>query len=132
MTSTVQKFDGTVDKFIGDSVFAIFNAPLDVEDHATKAVRCMLDMDRFTESFRKKMNEEGIPLGVTRIGVNTGIAAVGNFGSQRPLQLHRLGRCGERRLAAGGSQQALRHTAMCRPRCAYAMQGRHVPADRVR
>jgi len=81
MTSTVQKFDGTVDKFIGDSVFAIFNAPLDVEDHATKGVMCMLEMDRLTEEFRRKMNAEGIPLGVTRIGVNTGIAAVGNFGS---------------------------------------------------
>ncbi len=81
MTSTVQKFDGTVDKFIGDSVFAIFNAPLDVEDHPTKAIRCMLEMDALTENFRRKMNEEGIPLGVTRIGVNTGVAAVGNFGS---------------------------------------------------
>jgi adenylate cyclase len=81
MTSTVKKFDGTVDKFIGDSVFAIFNAPLDVDDHPTKAVRCMLEMDRFTESFRKKIHEEGVPLGETRIGVNTGIAAVGNFGS---------------------------------------------------
>jgi adenylate cyclase len=81
MTSTVQKYDGTVDKFIGDAVFAIFNAPLDVEDHATKAVHCMLDLDTFTEGFRKKMNEEGIPLGLTRIGVNTGVAAVGNFGS---------------------------------------------------
>ena len=81
MTSTVKKYDGTVDKFIGDAVFAIFNAPLDVDDHATKAVRCMLDLDTFTESFRKKMNAEGIPLGVTRIGVNTGVAAVGNFGS---------------------------------------------------
>ena len=81
MTRTVMKYDGTVDKFIGDSVFAIFNAPLDVEDHATKAVRCMLEMDLFTESFRKQIHEEGIPLGETRIGVNTGIAAVGNFGS---------------------------------------------------
>ena len=81
MTSTVKKYDGTVDKFIGDSVFAIFNAPLDVEDHATKAIRCMLEMDRFTETFRRQIHDEGVPLGETRIGVNTGIAAVGNFGS---------------------------------------------------
>ncbi|HTP77561.1 MAG TPA: adenylate/guanylate cyclase domain-containing protein [Rhizomicrobium sp.] len=81
MTGLVKKFDGTVDKFIGDSVFAIFNAPLDVEDHASKAVRCMLEMDRFTEAFRRKIHEEGVPLGETRIGVNTGVAAVGNFGS---------------------------------------------------
>jgi adenylate cyclase len=81
MTTTVHRHDGTVDKFIGDSVFAIFNAPIDIGDHATKGVQCMIDLDRFTESFRTKMNHDGIPLGITRIGVHTGIAAVGDFGS---------------------------------------------------
>src|SRR6185295_17426725 len=85
MTSLVQKHDGMVDKFIGDSVFAIFNAPVDVEDHATKAVHCMLEMDAYTESFRQKTNDEGIPLGITRIGVHSGVAAVGNFGSHERL-----------------------------------------------
>ncbi len=75
MTGAVKRYEGTVDKFIGDAVFAIWNAPLDVEDYATKAVRCALDLDTFTESFRIKMNAEGIPLGVTRIGVHTGAAA---------------------------------------------------------
>ena len=82
MTSAVRKHDGTVDKFIGDAVFALWNAPLAVEDYATKAVRCALDMDAFTESFRLKMNAEGIPLSYTRIGVHAGAAAVGNFGSR--------------------------------------------------
>jgi CHASE2 domain-containing sensor protein len=48
MTGAVMKHHGTVDKFIGDAVFAIWNAPLDVEDFATKSVRCALDMDSFT------------------------------------------------------------------------------------
>ena len=82
MTSAVRKYEGTVDKFIGDAVFALWNAPLDVADYATKAVRCALDMDAFTESFRLKMNVEGIPLSYTRIGVHAGAAAVGNFGSR--------------------------------------------------
>jgi adenylate cyclase len=82
MTSAVKKHEGTVDKFIGDAVFALWNAPLDVADYATKAVRCALDMDAFTESFRLKMNAEGIPLSYTRIGVHAGAAAVGNFGSR--------------------------------------------------
>lgn len=81
MTAAVRKYEGTVDKFIGDAVFALWNAPLDVADYATKAVRCALDMDIFTEEFRKKMNAEGIPLSYTRIGVHAGAAAVGNFGS---------------------------------------------------
>jgi adenylate cyclase len=82
MTAIVMKHDGMVDKFIGDAVFAIFNAPLDLPDHAQKAVRCMLEMDRFAEDFRHKQNAHGIPLGVTRIGVHTGVAVIGNFGSQ--------------------------------------------------
>jgi class 3 adenylate cyclase/CHASE2 domain-containing sensor protein len=82
MTSAVKVHQGYVDKFIGDAVMAIFNAPVDVEDHATKCVRCMLDLDTFTETYRKRMNAEGVPLGITRIGVHSGAAAVGNFGSR--------------------------------------------------
>jgi adenylate cyclase len=82
MTAAIQKHEGTIDKFIGDAVFALWNAPLDVADYATKSVLCALEMDRFTESFRKQMNAEGIPLSYTRIGVHAGAAAVGNFGSR--------------------------------------------------
>jgi class 3 adenylate cyclase len=82
MTAAVRKYQGTIDMFIGDAVFALWNAPLDVEDYATKAVRCALDMDLFTERFRLQMNAEGIPLSYTRIGVHAGAAAVGNFGSR--------------------------------------------------
>ena len=82
MTAAVKKHEGFVDKFIGDAVFAIFNAPADVTEHETKCVRCMLDLDSFTEDFRKKKNAQGIPLGLTRIGGHTGTAAVGNFGSR--------------------------------------------------
>jgi adenylate cyclase len=81
MTNLVMKHGGMVDKFIGDAVFAIFNAPLDLADHQAKAVRCMLDMDNFSQQYRKKQHAEGVPLGITRIGVHTGVAVVGNFGS---------------------------------------------------
>jgi adenylate cyclase len=82
MTDIVMRHGGMVDKFIGDSVFAIFNAPLDQPDHAQQAVLCMLAMDKFSEEFRRQEQARGIPLGVTRIGVHTGPAVVGNFGSQ--------------------------------------------------
>lgn len=82
MTSIVLKYDGMVDKFIGDAVFAIFNAPVDVPDHARKAVLCMLEMDRFTENFRVEQNQAGFALGITRIGVHTGMSVIGNFGSR--------------------------------------------------
>jgi len=70
-----------VDKFIGDAVFAIFNAPTEQADHPERAVKCALDIDEFAERFRRARNAEGIPLGVTRIGVHTGQATIGNFGS---------------------------------------------------
>jgi class 3 adenylate cyclase len=83
MTVLVQKHGGMVDKFIGDAVFAIFNAPIDLADHAEAAVRCALEMDRFSSSFSVEQNAKGIPFGRTRIGINTGTAVVGNFGSKK-------------------------------------------------
>jgi adenylate cyclase len=77
----VLKYDGMVDKFIGDAVFAIFNAPTEQADHPERAVKCALEIDQFAERFRLARNDEGIPLGVTRIGVHTGQATIGNFGS---------------------------------------------------
>ena len=82
MTGIVQKHGGMVDKFIGDAVMAIFNAPLDLPEHPIAAVRCALDVDRFSSNFSREQNACGIPFGLTRIGVHTGAAAIGNFGSR--------------------------------------------------
>jgi class 3 adenylate cyclase/CHASE2 domain-containing sensor protein len=82
MTQVVQRHDGMVDKFIGDAVFAIFNVPVyDLADHAEQGVKCALEMDEFAEAFRKRQAEKGLHFGITRIGVLTGAAAIGNFGS---------------------------------------------------
>jgi len=81
MTNIVLKHGGMVDKFIGDAVFAIFNAPIDLPGHAAKAVRCMLEMDDFAQRYRAEQKAAGVPLGATRIGVHSGVAVVGNFGS---------------------------------------------------
>jgi len=81
VTSVVLRHEGMVDKFIGDAVFAIFNAPVDIPGHAEKAVRCAMEIDAFCEGFRKKQNAAGIDLGLTRVGVHTGVAVIGNFGS---------------------------------------------------
>jgi len=82
MTEIVLKYDGTLDKFEGDAIFVIFNAPVDQKDHPLRAVRCALEMDRFAEKFRAEQNAQGIPFGQTRIGIHTGAAVVGNFGSR--------------------------------------------------
>jgi adenylate cyclase len=74
--------DGMVDKFIGDAVFAIFNAPIDLPDFAEKAARCALEIDEFGERFRKEQEARGIKFGMTRIGLHTGSAIIGNFGGR--------------------------------------------------
>jgi len=74
---------GTIDKIVGDAVVAIFNAPLDQPDHALRAVRCSLALDRFGREFVQGCERDGVEFGHTRVGVNTGSAVVGNFGGQR-------------------------------------------------
>jgi adenylate cyclase len=91
MVRVIQQHDGMVDKFIGDAVFAIFNVPLDQPDHWERAVRCTLDLDRFAEKFRAEQNAAGVPFGVTRIGVHSGMATVGNFGSHDKMEYTALG-----------------------------------------
>src|SRR5262249_33575054 len=81
VTGCVLRYDGLVDKFVGDAVFAIFNAPIDLSNHATLAVRCAMDMERFATAFAAEQKALGLPFGITRIGVHTGVAVIGNFGS---------------------------------------------------
>jgi adenylate cyclase len=87
----VLKYEGTIDKFIGDAIMAIFNAPIRQTDHAERAVRCALELDAYAEAFRKERNSRDIPIGVTRIGVHTGQAVIGNFGSQSRMDFTALG-----------------------------------------
>jgi class 3 adenylate cyclase/CHASE2 domain-containing sensor protein len=87
----ILKHQGTIDKFIGDAIMAIFNAPIAQSDHAERAVKCALELDVYAEDFRKKQNAAGIPIGVTRIGIHTGFATVGNFGSSSRMDFTALG-----------------------------------------
>lgn len=87
----ILKYQGTIDKFIGDAIMAIFNAPIAQPDHAERAVKCALELDVYAEAFKKEQNAVGIPIGVTRIGIHTGIATVGNFGSATRMDFTALG-----------------------------------------
>jgi class 3 adenylate cyclase/CHASE2 domain-containing sensor protein len=91
MCQVIQRYDAMVDKVIGDAVFAIFNGAWPQDDHAQRAVRCALDLDAFAESFRAEQNANGIPFGVTRIGIHSGQATIGNFGSATTMQYTALG-----------------------------------------
>ncbi len=76
----VMKHGGTIDKIVGDAIHAMFGAPNEQPDHAARAVACALELDAFCKVFEKAKQAEGIPFGITRIGINTGKVVVGNFG----------------------------------------------------
>lgn len=71
---------GMIDKFVGDAVHAIFNAPLDLEDHPRKALACAQEILKFTEEFRDDPQSRRLGLGRTRIGLESGVAIVGDVG----------------------------------------------------
>ena len=87
----ILRYEGTIDKFIGDAIMSIFNAPIPQADHAERAVKCALELDEYAEAFRKRQNAVDVPIGVTRIGIHTGEATVGNFGSSSRMDFTALG-----------------------------------------
>jgi adenylate cyclase len=87
----ILRHEGTIDKFIGDAIMSIFNAPIAQIDHHSRAVRCALELDAYAEAFRQTQNEVGIPMGTTRIGLHTGPAVIGNFGSRSRMDFTALG-----------------------------------------
>jgi len=81
MAGIVFHWDGTLDKFIGDAIFAFWGAPLDQPDHAERALRCTLHMSAKMEQLREKWRSEGKPLLDIGIGLNTGEVVIGNIGA---------------------------------------------------
>jgi len=83
----VQRNGGMVDKFIGDACMAIFNAPMDLEDHENKAVKTAIEMQEAIKELNKELSHE-IAIGV---GVNTGEAVIGNMGSSTRFDYSAIG-----------------------------------------
>jgi class 3 adenylate cyclase len=83
MAEAVYATDGTLDKYIGDAVMAFWGAPIEQPDQANRAVTTALDMAQRLEKLREKWAAEGLPVLDIGIGINLGIATVGNFGSTK-------------------------------------------------
>ena len=81
MTRIVLEERGTLDKFIGDAVMAIFNAPLDVPEHATHACTAAVRMLQELKELNKGLSARGMNVIEIGIGINTGPAVVGNMGA---------------------------------------------------
>jgi adenylate cyclase len=81
MVQVVFDHRGTVDKFVGDMVMALFGAPLDDDDHAEHAVQTALAMTQALDELNARWQAEGRPLLDIGIGINTGDMVAGNIGS---------------------------------------------------
>jgi adenylate cyclase len=82
---------GTLDKFIGDCVMAFFGAPVEQSDHAERAVRAALDIQKALFLWNAERRASGQPEAVARIGINSGPVVVGDVGSKRRVDYTVLG-----------------------------------------
>jgi adenylate cyclase len=91
MVEVLFEYDGTLDKYVGDEIMALFGVPLPTEDAPVRAVQCAVDMQQALEEFnRTRMSEHQQPVQVG-IGVNTGEVIYGAIGSSKTLQYTVIG-----------------------------------------
>jgi len=90
MTQIALAEDGTLDRIVGDAVAVMFSAPVAQEDHAVRAVRCALAMDRFATEFCARLARAGLGVHGTRIGVCSGAVIVGHVGGAGRLDYRAL------------------------------------------
>lgn len=85
------KYDGTLDKYIGDATMALFGAPLETPDHAFKAVQTAYYMQKGSETLSQHLLEKYGRTVSFGVGVNTGYAIVGNIGASHRLDYTAIG-----------------------------------------
>ncbi|EDP74759.1 adenylate cyclase [Hydrogenivirga sp. 128-5-R1-1] len=91
MTEIILSQGGTLDKYIGDAIMAIFNAPIDVDRHADRACNSALEMVKTLDGINHIFKENfGVTLDIG-IGINTGEAVVGNMGSRQRFDYTAIG-----------------------------------------
>lgn len=91
MVEAVFKHKGTLDKYIGDAIMAVFGSPLPLEDHAWKAVQTSLEMRERLRIFNEdRIKENKIPIRIG-IGINSGSVISGNIGSSKRMEFTAIG-----------------------------------------
>lgn len=91
LIDVIFKYGGTLDKFIGDAVMAVFNAPLELDHSELRAVVAGLEMQKIVGELntqRRHARQEEVQIGV---GINTGSVIAGNVGSQKRLEYTVIG-----------------------------------------
>lgn len=97
LSNAIMSTHGTIDKYMGDCVMAFWNAPLDVKDHGAAACRAALRMIDSLHALNAELEKEAAeekrehrPLNIG-IGINSGVACVGNMGSEQRFGYSVLG-----------------------------------------
>lgn len=86
MVDVLFEHQGTLDKFLGDGLLALFGTPLEYADHRQHAVRAALEMQRATSALNDVRRRRGQPTLHIGIGINSGEAIVGNIGSEKRME----------------------------------------------
>jgi adenylate cyclase len=91
MVDIVFRHEGTLDKFIGDELMAVWGAPVHQEDHAERAVKAALEMRRSLEDWNRFRTANGVSPVLARSAINTGELVAGYMGSTRTLSYTVIG-----------------------------------------
>jgi len=83
--------EGTLDKFIGDAIMAYWNDPIEQSDHALRACLTAVGAQKRLLKMAEVMKERGLPEMSARIGLNSGVATVGNMGSKEQVNYTLIG-----------------------------------------
>jgi adenylate cyclase len=92
MTEIIQKYQGTIDEFIGDAILVIFGAPILRPDDPRRAVACAVEMQLAMTSVNERNRRAGYPEVALGVGINTGEVVVGNIGSEKRIKYAVVGR----------------------------------------
>jgi len=91
VTPMLTQHGGCIDKYVGDAVVGLFGAPLPYPDHALRACKAALDVQKALVQLRADFAKEGLPDVYTRIGLNTDNMIVGNIGSEQLMDYTAIG-----------------------------------------
>ncbi|MDQ7025384.1 MAG: adenylate/guanylate cyclase domain-containing protein [Anaerolineae bacterium] len=108
MTDVIFKHGGTLDKFVGDEVIALFGSPIPMTDHALKASRAALEMQAVHERLQKQFAEQGKELPAMGVGISSGEVIAGEFGPPIRTDFTAMGRVmnlGARLCSAAAAKQ---------------------------
>lgn len=91
MVDTIFQFEGTLDKFMGDGIMALWGAPVAHRDDAVRSVECALKMGEVLGEFNRERLEKGEPPLAVGIGIHTGPLVAGYIGSSKALSYTVIG-----------------------------------------